>query len=87
MDEENIYTETELNSIMYVHDERWFELLHKTQKKYMIIICILLCFIIGFFTFKEVMYYKSPPIKSQIIITDNNGTVQDIKQMSEESEE
>ena len=29
------------------------------------------------------MYYILPAVKSQIIITDNNGTIQDVKQISE----
>ena len=83
-DEEKLYTETELNSIMYEHDKQWFELKNKSERRHFIIILILLCFIIGFFTFKEIMYYKYPAVKSQITITDTNGIVQDIKQGSEE---
>ena len=83
-DEEKLYTETELNSIMYEHDKKWFELKNKSERRHFIIILILLCFIIGFFTFKEIMYYKYPSVKSQITITDTNGIVQDIKQGSEE---
>ena len=82
-DDKYLFTEEEISKIIIKHDERWFDLLHKSEKRFMIIICILLGFIIGFFTFKEVMYYTLPAVKSQIIITDNNGTIQDVKQISE----
>ena len=82
-DDKYLYTEEEISKIIIKHDNKWFDLLHKTERKYIIIICILLGFIISFITFKEVMYYTLPAVKSQIIITDNNGTIQDVKQISE----
>ena len=82
-DDKYLFTEEEISKIIIKHDDKWFDLLHKTERKCMIIICILLGFIIAFFTFKEVMYYCFPPIKSQIIITDTQGNVQDIKQIEE----
>lgn len=82
-DDKYLYTEEEISKIIIKHDNKWFDLLHKTERRYMIIICILLGFIIGFIAFKEVMYYTFPAVKSQIVITDNDGTIQDVKQISE----
>ena len=82
-DDKQYYTEDEVNKIIHFIDDKWFELKHKSERRYTIIICILIGFISAFFTFKEIMYYCFPPIKSQIVITDNNGTVQDVKQIYE----
>ena len=82
-DDKYLYTEEEISKIIIKYDNKWFELKHKSERRYTIIICILIGFISAFFTFKEIMYYCFPPIKSQIVITDNNGTVQDVKQISE----
>ena len=78
---ENLYTEKQLNVIMSEHDKEWFELLHKTQKRYSILLGILLGFIFGFIGIVYYTYKITPPVKSQIIITDINGNVQDVQQI------
>lgn len=68
----DLYTEKEVNQIMYKHDEKWFELMKSQQLKFIIIICFL-CTIIGLMIGVWLVgYYTTPPVKT-IQITDYKG--------------
>lgn len=47
----------------------------KLSFKYTMIICTILFFIFTFIGMILYQYYHQPPIKNQLIITDNNGNV------------
>lgn len=82
---ENLYTEKQVSTIMAEHDKEWFKLLnksHKQQKTLSIILGVLIGFIISYFMVVEYLYYTMPPIKSQIIIQENNGEIRDITQQT-----
>ena len=49
----------------------------KLSFKYTMIICTILFFIFTFIGMILYQYYHQPPIKNQLIITDNNGNVID----------
>ena len=49
----------------------------KLSFKYTMIICTILFFMFTFIGMILYQYYHQPPIKNQLIITDNNGNVID----------
>lgn len=53
----------------------------KLSFKYTMIICTILFFVFTFIGMILYQYYHQPPIKNQLIITDNNGNVIDTDEL------
>lgn len=53
------------------------KIVNKLSYKYTFIICTILFFMFTFIGMVLYQYYHQPPIKNQLIITDNNGNVID----------
>lgn len=85
MGENTLYTEEQVNNIIYLHDKEFFKLLNKSYKQQKILSVILGSLIGIVMTFCAVFYYTyktTPPIKSQIVIQENSGEIRDITQQT-----
>ena len=85
MGENTLYTEEQVNNIIYLHDKEFFKLLNKSYKQQKILAIILGGLVGIIMAFCGVVYYTyktTPPIKSQIVIQENSGEIRDITQQT-----